>query len=279
MLTYDFENVEGPLYNYVYRCIKKDIISGVLAPGEKLPSKRSFARNNGISTITIQNAYDQLISEGYVYTIPKTGYYVADIEGMAAVSAKADVSYDIRIPENDGDYIYDLSDNGMNPVNFPFSVWARVSRDVIANRERELMQIAPAGGVKLLREAIAEHLQSFRGMLVDPDQIVIGAGTEYLYGVLIQLLGKRSHIRDRESGLQQARAYLWKTRHYLPFCGDRWMRSDSTGPQGFGSRCSAYIPESPFSDRDHDAGEQEIRGAVMGERERGQIYHRRRLRQ
>lgn len=185
MLTYDFENVEGPLYDYVYRCIKKDIISGVLAPGEKLPSKRSFARNNGISTITIQNAYDQLISEGYVYTIPKTGYYVADIEGMAAVSAKADVSYDIRIPENDGDYIYDLSDNGMNPANFPFSVWARVSRDVIANRERELMQIAPAGGVKLLREAIAEHLQSFRGMLVDPDQIVIGAGTEYLYGVLI----------------------------------------------------------------------------------------------
>ena len=190
MLTYDFENVEGPLYDYVYRCIKKDIISGILAPGEKLPSKRSFARNNGISTITIQNAYDQLISEGYVYTVPKTGYYVADIEGMTAVSAKADVSYDIRMPESDGDYIYDLSDNGMNPANFPFSVWARVSRDVIANRERELMQIAPAGGVRLLREAIAEHLQSFRGMLVDPDQIVIGAGTEYLYGVLIQLLGK-----------------------------------------------------------------------------------------
>ena len=120
VLTYDFGNVEGPLYDYVYRCIKKDIISGILAPGEKLPSKRSFARNNGISTITIQNAYDQLISEGYVYTIPKTGYYVADIEGMAAVSAKADVSYDIRIPENDGDYIYDLSDNGMNPANFRF---------------------------------------------------------------------------------------------------------------------------------------------------------------
>ena len=74
MLTYHFDKVRGPLYLYVYKCIKNDILSGVLKPGEKLPSKRTFADNNGISTITIQNAYDQLISEGYVYTLPKKGY-------------------------------------------------------------------------------------------------------------------------------------------------------------------------------------------------------------
>lgn len=71
MLTYDFQKAEGPMYAYVYQCIKEDIIKGNLQPGEKLPSKRTFAHNNGISTITIQNAYDQLISEGYVYTLPK----------------------------------------------------------------------------------------------------------------------------------------------------------------------------------------------------------------
>ena len=73
MLTYVFEHNNVPLYEQVYQCMKHDIIEGVLQPGEKLPSKRTFATHNGISTITIQNAYDQLISEGYIYTIPKKG--------------------------------------------------------------------------------------------------------------------------------------------------------------------------------------------------------------
>ena len=80
MLTYQFNKSDIPLYEQVYECIKADIISGALTPGDKLPSKRTFAHNNGISTITIQNAYDQLISEGYIYTIPKKGYYVSEIE-------------------------------------------------------------------------------------------------------------------------------------------------------------------------------------------------------
>lgn len=80
MLTYDFTNVDVPIYEYLYRCIKNDILAGNLKPGDKLPSKRSFAHNHGISTITIQNAYDQLISEGYVNTLPRKGYYVAELE-------------------------------------------------------------------------------------------------------------------------------------------------------------------------------------------------------
>lgn len=191
MLTYDFEKAEGPLYLYMYNCIKKDIISGKLLPGEKLPSKRTFAGNNGISTITIQNAYDQLISEGYVYTVPKKGYYVAEVGGIIHAVPEKDISYDIHVPEEDREIIYDLSNNGTDPENFPFSVWAKMTRFVMADRKDELMKIAPSGGVRELREAIASHLNSFRGMLVDPDQIIVGAGTEYLYGIIIQLLGKK----------------------------------------------------------------------------------------
>ena len=99
MLTYDFQKAEGPMYAYVYQCIKEDIIKGNLQPGEKLPSKRTFAHNNGISTITIQNAYDQLISEGYVYTLPKRGYYVAKIEGIGRLPKEAGISLDIHVPE------------------------------------------------------------------------------------------------------------------------------------------------------------------------------------
>lgn len=189
MITYDFEHIEGPIYAHVYKCIKNDILEGNLKPGQKLPSKRTFARNNGISTITIQNAYDQLISEGYVYTLPKKGYYVANISGMVPRTVSKEMKYDINIPKT-AIYKYDFSSNGVDSDNFPFSIWARLSREVMSDNKDELMKISPTSGVRQLREAIAEHLKSFRGMLVDPDQIVIGAGTEYLYGLLVQLIGK-----------------------------------------------------------------------------------------
>lgn len=189
MLTYNFENVDGPIYEYVYKCIKEDILEGNLITGTKLPSKRSFAKNNGVSTITIQNAYDQLISEGYIYAIPKKGYYVADIAGFKKVKRPEKASMDIKVPVKE-DIVFDFSSNKIEVGNFPFSIWARLMRDTISNREGELLEISPCGGVYELREAIAEHLSSFRGMSVDPNQIIVGAGTEYLYGLLIKLLGK-----------------------------------------------------------------------------------------
>lgn len=203
MLTYNFDKAQGPLYEYIYQCIKDDIMAGNLRQGEKLPSKRAFAKNNGISTITIQNAYDQLISEGYVYTIPQKGYYVAKLEGMKKVQRESSLSLNINIPAARPSYAVDLSDNRMNPGLFPFSIWAKVLRGIISDKSVELMEASPAGGIGELRAAIAEHLKSFRGMLVDPDQIVIGAGTEYLYGLLVQLLGNEKNYCVENPGYRK----------------------------------------------------------------------------
>lgn len=203
MLTYNFDKAQGPLYEYIYQCIKEDIMDGNLRQGEKLPSKRTFAKNNGISTITIQNAYDQLISEGYVYTIPQKGYYVAKLEGMKKVQRESSISLNINIPEKRHSYAVDLSDNRMNPDLFPFSIWAKVLRGIISDKSGELMETSPAGGIGELRAAIAEHLKSFRGMLVDPDQIVIGAGTEYLYGLIVQLLGNEKNYCVENPGYRK----------------------------------------------------------------------------
>lgn len=95
MRTYSFENIEGNLYEYIYRCLKEEILSGELSAGEKLPSKRNFAKNNGVSVITVQNAYDQLISEGYVYSIPKKGYYVTEIEHTSRAVADQEKTVDL----------------------------------------------------------------------------------------------------------------------------------------------------------------------------------------
>ena len=99
MLTYSFDNTgSDSLYEHLYKCIKNDILSGELAPDYKLPSKRSFAKNLGISTITVENAYAQLIAEGYIYSLPKKGYYVTDIAAVGQPVFAA--SYSHSQPEN-----------------------------------------------------------------------------------------------------------------------------------------------------------------------------------
>ena len=81
MLTYTFTNIgSDSLYQHLYKCIKNDILQGKLGTGERLPSKRPFAKNLGISVITVENAYEQLIAEGYIYSIPKKGFYVSDLK-------------------------------------------------------------------------------------------------------------------------------------------------------------------------------------------------------
>lgn len=72
MLTYNMDNrQELPLYDYLYRCIKNDILSGRIGIGEKLPSKRSLAKHLNISVITVENAYAQLLLEGYITSCEK----------------------------------------------------------------------------------------------------------------------------------------------------------------------------------------------------------------
>lgn len=192
MLTYDLTSKSGPLYECLYNFIKEDIKSGKIKFNDKMPSKRTFARNLGVSSITVANAYEQLISEGYLYTLPKKGYYVSDISGMIndrSASFTDRMNKKIHIPHDDAEIWYDFSSNNTETGSFPFSIWARMMRDTISVREREVLEVSPCAGVRELRCAIAGHLQSFRGMAVNPDQIVIGAGTEYLYGLIIKLLG------------------------------------------------------------------------------------------
>lgn len=190
MLFYDLTKADMPIYEYLYNCIKNDILYGKIAPGEKLPSKRNFAKNHGISTITVQNAYDQLISEGYITTVPKRGYYAAVMEKIPVFRQTSNIELDINIPKEPPHFAFDFASNRSITENFPFSVWAKVMRETISLREKELLDISPCCGILQLREAIAGHLSSFRGMGIDPNQIVVGAGTEYLYGILIDLLGK-----------------------------------------------------------------------------------------
>lgn len=190
MLTYSF-NDRGDLnlYEYLYTCIKNDIISGVLAPHEKLPSKRAFAANNGISTITVENSYGQLMAEGYIYSKPKSGFFVSPIARQVSRSKEKTEPVQLEIKDLPA-ASYNLITNHTRPDNFPFSIWARIVRQLLTAQETKLLVSPPSGGVMELRSAIANHLHDFRGINCNPEQIIIGAGTEYLYSLIVQLLGR-----------------------------------------------------------------------------------------
>ena len=177
------------MYEYLYKCIKNDILQGNIRAGEKLPSKRSFAKNLGISVITVENAYEQLIAEGYIYSMPKRGFYVTDLKKEVETEKKTVTKEMVPITGGESGYFADFTSNQTQSELFPFTVWTRMIREVLGENQIQLMTNPPCGGIYPLREAIAKYLKEFRGMTVLPEQIIIGAGTEYLYGLLIQLLG------------------------------------------------------------------------------------------
>ena len=199
MFTYDMSKAgANSLYHYLYQCIKKDIVSGNILAEEQLPSKRNLAQNLGVSVVTVENAYAQLLTEGFIYSLPKKGFFVADIN--AADSSKLQQRKTRgkrrRLIENfeeservNPKYIADFVSNGADIEAFPFTTWAKITREVLCERQRDLLKVSQGAGTLELRSAIARMLREFRNIQVRPEQIVVGAGTDYLYGLLVQLLG------------------------------------------------------------------------------------------
>ncbi len=188
MHTYDLSG--GGLCVRLVEALRADILSGRLAAGERLPSKRCLAEHHGISVQTVQNAYEQLIAEGYLCSRERSGYFVAELETPLP---RAEGTPPPVADEKAPDYALDLVANTTDASRFPFALWSRLSRRVLAE-EKDLLSPAPAAGAGELREAIATYLAEARGIAVSPAQIVIGAGNEYLYQLLLQLFGRERHF-------------------------------------------------------------------------------------
>ena len=200
MLTYELEKAPGlPLYEALYRCIREDIRAGRLAPGEKLPSKRALAQHLEVSKVTVEGAYAQLIAEGYLRSEEKVGYFVEQADHSPAAP--------LQIPQAEPArpvWPVDLTANAP-ATGFPFSVWMRLQRRVMLDYGDKLLAPLPSQGYPELRQAIARHLAQFRDMHVDPGNILIGAGTDFLYNLLLQLLGRDKVYAVEDPGYQKIR--------------------------------------------------------------------------
>ena len=202
MLTYDLSRRgKRTLYEFLYECMKKDILQGRLTSGEKLPSKRALAEHLKTSIKTVENAYAQLQLEGYITSQEKRGYFVAYIPEEKRSQEPAYASFVTKYKEEE--YLADFTANNINYTKFPFSQWAKVMRETLTDYDTSLLKIIPFNGVEKLRVEIAEYLYRYRGMEVSPDHIIIGAGTEYLYSRLLQLLGRDASYAIENPGYQK----------------------------------------------------------------------------
>jgi GntR family transcriptional regulator/MocR family aminotransferase len=200
MLTYPMEQRgELSLYEYLYRCIKRDIEEGAIPADSKLPSKRTFAAHLGVSLITVENAYAQLLAEGYLYTKPRRGYYAMPLPAYRtpsepAASPQPAATFPplpLEDPAPDSSMLFDFSRTTTGTDPAIQNLWAKALRETLTEEAGLHPASLPAAGLPRLRNAIARHLGSFRGMNVDPACIVIGSGAQTLYNLMVQLLGRQ----------------------------------------------------------------------------------------
>lgn len=241
MLDYNLrQRGEKPLYEYLYQRIRDDIVDGAIGADEHLPSKRFLAEHLGVSVITVENAYAQLVAEGYVYARPRRGFYASALPdaaeraaGFVGIGGDRDVEDAPGVAGVPGAVeVADAARGSLRPAPLAGTaldaarLWQRALRATLASEdEREAFSPAPAQGTERLRRAIASHLRGTRGIEVDPARIVVGAGAQLLDLILVQLLDADKTYAVEDPG------YLRLTRIYQASgCRVRHVPIDSEGP-------------------------------------------------
>ncbi len=216
------------LYMQIYDYIVKEIRTGKLLAGEKLPSTRFLAQYLQISRSTVEFAYEQLLAEGYIESIPCKGYFVSKIEYLIQSEIKVDVKKQKVVVDSTNTMLYDFSPTRIQKEGFPFSVWKKLQKEALAENENQLFALGNPQGEEELRSTIARYLHASRGVECSPNQIIVGAGNDYLMMLLEKILGK-NHVVAIENPTYSRAYQIFQSFSYevcaveMDHCG---MRSD-----------------------------------------------------
>ena len=184
------------LYEQIYEYIRNEIRAGSLLQNEKLPSSRYLADYLQVSRTTVDMAYGQLVAEGYLEAKPKRGYYV---------SAAADHPYEMEmsspgggvqyVPEEEqAAYSYDFSPNAIDMRFFPYATWKKITKNILVDAKSSMFALGEPQGDIELRTTICRYLHGSRGVNCEPEQIIIGAGNDFLLLLLEKILGRHIHV-------------------------------------------------------------------------------------
>lgn len=200
---------EGNLYEQIYVYIREEIRKGALARGDRLPSTRSLAQYLHVSRTTAQLAYDQLLAEGYIEGRRGSGSYVCGIENDADLAFQAESPPAVEAPielheAGDGESLIDFSPRAIDMSQFPYTTWRRIMRELMTGDRSDIFTRGDAQGDLPLRETIAHYLHLSRGCRCGAEQVVIGAGTDYLLLLLTYILGWNRTVAIENPGYSRA---------------------------------------------------------------------------
>lgn len=205
-------NSDRCLYEQIYDHIRLEIREGRLLAGERLPSTRSLADYLQVARSTVEFAYEQLVSEGYIESRPYRGYFVCtlenvfqmqeDIQGQhghgrpAGKQQECNIENMQRVPFSTQvpSIQYDFSPNGIDMSRFPFSIWKKINKNILNDDNQDLFAQGEPQGDYNLRQTICRYLYSSRGVNCSPEQIIVGAGNDYLLMLLEKILGRHVPI-------------------------------------------------------------------------------------
>lgn len=214
---------KAPLYEKIYEYIKNEIVDGKISKGEKLPSTRLLAKNLSVSRSTVELAYDQLLAEGYIEAEPYRGYFVCDVEALYQLEQRNHMQKKLQAGQDwqpgwkteikhgagsSKQKEIDFSPYTIDTQNFPYNVWRKLHKNVLLDDREEILLSGDGQGDHELRMAIADYLHQARGVNCVAEQIIIGAGNEYLELLLAQVLGeKKTVLMDDPTYLQAYRTF------------------------------------------------------------------------
>lgn len=192
-----------PLYEQIYYHIRQEIRNGGLKTADRLPSTRVLAEHLRVSRSTTQMAYEQLLAEGYIEAAPYRGYFVAELDVLVETGSR--INGELLCGETARSaYQVDFSPRGIDLDSFPYNTWRKLSRNTLVNDNKEMFHSGSPQGEPGLREAIRSYLHSARGVNCSAEQIIVGAGSEYLLMLLSQVLGTGRRIAMENPTYKQA---------------------------------------------------------------------------
>ena len=219
MLTIPIETKSKmPIYEQIYRYIRDDIISGSLPCGMKLPSGRGLASHLSVSRNTIDMAYGQLVAEGYIEPVPQKGYYVCKLDylyaqkenlynGGSAEGEQTGYGRENAV-ESKISYKVDFSLNGVDMDYFPYGTWRKLMRECLIDDNKDLFLSGDHQGDLELRQAVQSYLYQSRGVRCKPEQIIIGAGSDYMLLLLSRIFESKKHIAMENPTYKQAYTFF-----------------------------------------------------------------------
>lgn len=186
-------NDSAPLYRQLYTQIREHVLSGKLPADSRLPSVRDLAVELSTSRNTVEGAYQELYAEGYIYSRPRSGYFVSALDVDAApLSLVRKPRKSRSSAENPASYRYDFHPARLDQASFPVALWRRLFMESLRESPGQLVQYCDPQGEPELRCAIQLYLERSRGVVCDPEQIVICAGLQHSLDIVAQIL-KGSH--------------------------------------------------------------------------------------